>query len=165
MPSFLFRWRKKIKPIRTFLVCFYFHKGDWPSGNGISPSTSHGKFCWGCCCLVMYLFLPDMDLRKYQLTGEYLFTFCALLAYAISSLIELWKKLSEYRKRVTISVICQNLRPIYRIVSFLPLSNFAVFDGCCFTMIIIIIIITIIIYLLLLAKHCTNFSNKPTLST
>ena len=89
MPSFLSRWRKKIKPIRTFLVCFYFHKGDWPSGNGISPSTSHGKFCWGCCCLVMYLFLPDMDLRKYQLTGEYLFTFCALLAYAISSLIEL----------------------------------------------------------------------------
>ena len=56
------------------------------------------------------------------------------------------------------------MRPIYRIVSFLPLSNFAVFDGCCFTMINIIIII-IIIYFLLLAKHCTNFSNEPTLST
>ena len=37
----------------------------------------------------MYLFLPDMDLWKYQLTGEYLFTFSALLAYAISSLMEL----------------------------------------------------------------------------
>ena len=60
MPSFLSLWRKKIKPIRTIVVCFYFHKGDWPSGNGISPSTSHGKFCWGCCCLVMYLFLPDI---------------------------------------------------------------------------------------------------------
>ena len=156
---------KKIKPIRTFLVCFYFHKGDWPSGNGISPSTSHGKFCWGCCCLVMDLFLPDMDLLKYQLTGEYLFTFSALLAYAISSLMKLWKKLSEYRKSITISVICENLRPIYRIVSFLPLSSFAVFDGCCFTMRIMIIIIIISSNWLLLAKHCTNFSNKPTLST
>ena len=112
----------------------------------------------------MYLFLPDMDLWKYQLTGEYLFTFSALLAYAISSLMELLKKLSEYRKSITISLICENLRPIYRIISFLPLSNFAVFDGCCFTMINIVIII-IIIYLLLLAKHCTNFSNKPTLSS
>ena len=37
----------------------------------------------------MYLFLPDMDLWKYQLTGEYLFAFSALLAYAISSLMEL----------------------------------------------------------------------------
>ena len=87
--SFFFNWRnaifpipveKKIKPIRTFLVCFYFHKGDWPSGNGISPSTSHGKFCWGCCCLVMYLFLPDMDLWKYQLSGEYLIYILCLIS-------------------------------------------------------------------------------------
>ena len=56
---------------------------------------------------------------------------------------------SENRKSITILVICENLSPIYRMVSdklslknskinkeclgsltFLPPSNFAVFDGC-----------------------------------
>ena len=69
-----------------------------------------------------------------------------LLAYAFYSLIKLLKKLSEHRKSIAVSVICENVCPIYRIVPELwKTRNFkknvwahwrfchlAIFDGCYF---------------------------------